>query len=196
MATPSGRPAGGLRAGDMVRIRVDWTIASELAWNGMKETWEALGRPAIHDPQRFYLAIDHTVDPVTLVTDKRVQKLVQHSRDFARDSGLLHFYDANETIMHTRFYRDLVQPGEVVLGADSHTSEPRGHGGVCDWPGRRRHHRRHGAGRVVDPGARGHRGGVSGAHSLRVHRQRRHPQDLGRAGPQHRGHGALGGVRG
>lgn len=120
-------PQAGLRAGDVVRIRVDWTIASELAWNGMKETWEALGRPALHDPKRFYLAIDHTVDPVTLVTDKRVQKLVQHSRDFARDSGLLHFYDANETIMHTRFYRDLVQPGEVVLGADSHTSS---HGGM------------------------------------------------------------------
>ena len=29
--------------------------------------------------------------------------------------------------MHTKFYRDLVQPGEVVLGADSHTSS---HGGL------------------------------------------------------------------
>ena len=120
-------PRNGLRAGDIVRIRVDWTIASELAWNGMNQTWAALGKPAVHDKERFYLAIDHTVDPVTLATDKRAQKLAELSRDFAREAGIKYFYDANETILHTRFYRDLVQPGEVVLGADSHTSS---HGGL------------------------------------------------------------------
>src|SRR5262249_18381094 len=41
--------------------------------------------------------------------------------------GIRHFYDANQTILHTKFYRDLVQPGQVVLGADSHTSS---HGGM------------------------------------------------------------------
>ena len=120
-------PPDGLRAGDIVRIKVDWTIASELAWNGMDKTYEALGRPKIHDRERFYLAVDHTVDPVTLATDPRAQKLANLSRDFAKETGLRHFYDANETILHTRFYRDLVQPGEVVLGADSHTSS---HGGL------------------------------------------------------------------
>jgi homoaconitase/3-isopropylmalate dehydratase large subunit len=120
-------PRNGLRAGDIVRIKVDWTIASELAWNGMNQTWAALGKPPVHDKNRFYLAVDHTVDPVTLATDKRAQKLADLSRDFARESGIKYFYDANETILHTRFYRDLVQPGEVVLGADSHTSS---HGGL------------------------------------------------------------------
>ncbi len=120
-------PRNGLRAGDIVRIKVDWTIASELAWNGMNQTWAALGKPPVHDKERFYLAVDHTVDPVTLATDKRAQKLADLSRDFAREAGIKYFYDANETILHTRFYRDLVQPGEVVLGADSHTSS---HGGL------------------------------------------------------------------
>ncbi len=116
-----------VQAGDILRIKVDWTIASELAWNGMARTWEMLGKPAVHDREKFYLAIDHTVDPVTLANDKRAQKLTQLSRDFAKQSGISHFYDANETILHTKFYRDLVQPGEVVLGADSHTSS---HGGM------------------------------------------------------------------
>lgn len=116
-----------VEAGDVLRIRVDWTIASELAWNGMARTWEMLGKPPVHDRERFYLAVDHTVDPVTLATDPRAQKLTQLSRDFARQAGIRHFYDANETILHTKFYRDLVQPGEVVLGADSHTSS---HGGM------------------------------------------------------------------
>ncbi|MHB8420680.1 MAG: LeuD/DmdB family oxidoreductase small subunit [Myxococcales bacterium] len=116
-----------VEAGDVLQIRVDWTIASELAWNGMDRTYSLLGRPEIHDRERFFLAVDHTVDPKTLKEDARTQKLVQLSRDFAKERSLRHFYDANETILHTKFYRDLVQPGEVVLGADSHTSS---HGGL------------------------------------------------------------------
>jgi 3-isopropylmalate dehydratase small subunit len=114
-------------AGDILRIKVDWTIASEFTWNGMDRTYTMLGRPAINNPDRFYLALDHTVDPVTLKSDARARKLADLSRSFARESGLKHFYDANVTIMHTKFYRELVQPGEVVLGADSHTSS---HGGM------------------------------------------------------------------
>ncbi len=120
-------PAEGLRTGDMVRVKVDWTIASELAWNGMAQTYEALGSPPLHDKERFYLAVDHTVDPVTLASDPKARALTELSRRFAKDSGIKHFYDANETILHTKFYRDLVLPGQVVLGADSHTSS---HGGM------------------------------------------------------------------
>jgi aconitate hydratase/homoaconitate hydratase len=116
-----------VEAGDILQVCVDWTIASELAWNGMDKTYTALGRPRVHDRERFFLAVDHTVDPVTLASDKRAQKLTQLSRDFAREAGITHFYDANETILHTKFYRELVQPGEIVLGADSHTSS---HGGM------------------------------------------------------------------
>jgi aconitate hydratase/homoaconitate hydratase len=120
-----GRP--WVQAGDVLRIRVDWTIASELAWNGMDKTYNSLGRPKIHDQARFFLAVDHTVDPTTLVRDAKAQKLTELSRQFARESGIKYFYDANETILHTKFYRDLVLPGEIVLGADSHTSS---HGGL------------------------------------------------------------------
>ncbi|HLL04282.1 MAG TPA: aconitase family protein [Myxococcaceae bacterium] len=116
-----------VQAGDVLRVRVDWTIASELAWNGMDRTYQRLGRPKVHDAGRFYLAVDHTVDEVTLRTDARAQALAARARAFAKEAGLRHFYDANVTILHTKFYRELVQPGQVVLGADSHTSS---HGGL------------------------------------------------------------------
>jgi 3-isopropylmalate dehydratase small subunit len=116
-----------VEAGDILQVAVDWTIASELAWNGMDRTYALLGRPRISHQDRFFLAVDHTVDPVTLASDPRAQKLTQLSRDFAKEAGLRHFYDANVTILHTKFYRDLVQPGQLVLGADSHTSS---HGGL------------------------------------------------------------------
>jgi aconitate hydratase/homoaconitate hydratase len=115
------------QTGDILRVRVDWNIASEFTWFGMNRTYTMLGRPRLSNPDRFYLAIDHTVDPVTLAIDPRARKLAERSRDFAKESGIKHFYDANVTIMHTHFYRDLAQPGEVILGADSHTSS---HGGL------------------------------------------------------------------
>lgn len=116
-----------VQAGDVVRLGVDWTIASELAWNGMDRTYSALGRPPLFNADRFFLAVDHTVDPVALASDPRARALAQRSRDFAREARVRHFHDANETILHTRFYRELVQPGQVVLGADSHTTS---HGGL------------------------------------------------------------------
>jgi hypothetical protein len=188
-------PRNGLRAGDIVRIKVDWTIASELAWNGMNQTWAALGKPPVHDKNRFYLAVDHTVDPVTLATDKRAQKLADLSRDFARESGIKYFYDANETILHTRFYRDLVQPGEVVLGADSHTSSHGGLGAFAIGLGGADITVAMGARRELDRGPRGHRRRVPRRAALRFRRQGRHPQDAGDAGSQHRRDGALGRVR-
>lgn len=116
-----------VQAGDILQLRVDWTLASELAWNGMERTYQRLGRPGVHDPGRFFLAVDHTVDEVTLRTDAKAQRLAAQARAFAQEAGLRHFQDANVTILHTKFYRELVQPGQVVLGADSHTSS---HGGL------------------------------------------------------------------
>ena len=43
-------PRSWVEAGDILRVRVDWTIASELAWNGMDRTYQMLGRPRIADP--------------------------------------------------------------------------------------------------------------------------------------------------
>jgi aconitate hydratase/homoaconitate hydratase len=121
-------PKDHVKAGDIITISVDWTIASELAWNGMNLTYEALGRPPLYNNDRFYLALDHTVDRAALAHDARTQKLVQLSRHFAQEAKLKYFYDANQTIMHTEFFRQLVRPGEIVLGADSHTSS---HGGMA-----------------------------------------------------------------
>src|SRR5262249_10272794 len=81
-----------VQAGDVLEVRVDWTLASELAWNGMDRTYEALGRPPLDNANRFFLAIDHTVDPVTLSSDARTQALVEKSRRFAKERGVRHFY--------------------------------------------------------------------------------------------------------
>jgi len=110
------------KTGQTLRISVDWIMASELAIKGMQETFDRLGNPPLHAPDRFFLAIDHTVDPQTIRKDPKTGQLVRLSRDFAAAHKLAAFYDANETIMHTAFYRYHAVPGSVVVGADSHTT--------------------------------------------------------------------------
>src|SRR3954465_6788404 len=80
-------PRPWVQAGDVLQVSVDWTIASELAWNGMERTYSMLGRPKLHDKDRFFLAVDHTVDPVTLATDKRGPKALPPPRPLAHESA-------------------------------------------------------------------------------------------------------------
>src|SRR5437870_13627832 len=75
-------PRPWVQAGDVLQVSVDWTIASELAWNGMERTYSMLGRPKLSNRERFFLAVDHTVDPVTLATGKRAQTPVQLPPNF------------------------------------------------------------------------------------------------------------------
>lgn len=45
-----------LALGDVVRVGVDWIIASELSWAGMARTYEELGSPGIWRNDRFWIA--------------------------------------------------------------------------------------------------------------------------------------------
>src|SRR5256886_17426728 len=103
-------PRPWVQAGDVLQVSVDWTIASELAWNGMERTYGLLGRPKLHDKDRFFLAGDHTADPVTRPTDNRAQKPGQLSPNFAEEAGIRHSSDPNKTILPTKSYRAVGGP--------------------------------------------------------------------------------------
>ncbi|KAJ2722242.1 hypothetical protein GGI07_003449 [Coemansia sp. Benny D115] len=111
---------GDVKPGDMVCVSVDWTIASELTWKGMDKTYNAMGRPGVNRNDRFWLAVDHTVDP-RIMDQAKPRELVSTSEQFAEEAHLVDFYRPNYTILHTEFYRERAQPGQLVIGADSHT---------------------------------------------------------------------------
>ncbi|CAG8561941.1 11642_t:CDS:2 [Ambispora gerdemannii] len=116
-----GLPAPGhVKPGDMVCVSVDWTLASELTWKGMEKTFDIMGRPNIYRNDRFWLAIDHTVDPRINHLQKPAE-LIQASEKFAKEAKLIDFYKPNVTILHTEFYRERAQPGQMIIGADSHS---------------------------------------------------------------------------
>jgi len=118
---------GHVKPGDMVCVSVDWTIASELTWKGMDKTYELMGRPEIYRNDRFWLAIDHTVDPRINHLGK-AKDLIKASEDFAKEAKLVDFYTPNFSILHTEFYRERAQPGQLIIGADSHTCSAGGLG--------------------------------------------------------------------
>ncbi|KAL2911509.1 hypothetical protein HK105_209040 [Polyrhizophydium stewartii] len=113
--------------GEMVCVSVDWTIASELTWKGMEKTFDEMGRPAIHRNDRFWLAIDHTVDP-SINHEKKPRELISASEHFAKEANIVNFYGPNQTILHTEFYRERAVPGQMIIGADSHSCSAGGLG--------------------------------------------------------------------
>ena len=118
---------GHVKPGDMICVKVDWTLASELTWKGMEKTYNQMGRPPIAHNDRFWLAIDHTVDP-SIMDQPKPQDLVRTSEQFAKEAGLKDFYGPNQTILHTEFYRERAQPGQLIIGADSHSCSAGGLG--------------------------------------------------------------------
>lgn len=113
--------------GDMICVKVQWTLACEITWKSMDKTYQDMGRPQIWKNDRFWLAVDHTVDP--RVNDQPKQKMmIQAAEDFAKEANLTEYQGVNQTILHTEFYRTRAQPGQIVVGADSHSCSTGGLG--------------------------------------------------------------------
>ncbi|KAL1920930.1 uncharacterized protein VTP21DRAFT_11565 [Calcarisporiella thermophila] len=118
---------GHVSPGDMVCVKVDWTLASELTWKGMEKTYDEMKRPGVYRNDRFWLAIDHTVDP-RINDQPKPRELIAASESFAKEAKLLDFHRPNYSILHTEFYRERAQPGQMIIGADSHSCSAGGLG--------------------------------------------------------------------
>ena len=106
--------------GEWIVCKVARTLASEMTWLGMSETWAAMGQPPLWRKDRFFLAIDHTVDPVNYKNEFQA-KLISEAEGFAKSVQLVDYFAPNQSILHTEFYRQRALPGTVICGADSHS---------------------------------------------------------------------------
>lgn len=104
----------------MICVKVDWVLTSELLWAGMEKTYNKMNRPRPHRNDRIWLAVDHTVDPRTAHLPKQ-QELMAKSAKFRDEAKIINYLPANTSIMHTDFTRERAQPGSIVVGSDSHT---------------------------------------------------------------------------
>ena len=119
-----------LAPGEAVCVRVDWTMANELTLVGITDMWSKIGRPPVFDKERVWLALDHTIDPRN-VSEPKPKALIKLADDFLAETQITDFWGPNTTIMHTEFARQRAQPGQIVIGADSHTCSAGGMGALA-----------------------------------------------------------------
>lgn len=111
---------GFVAPGMTLSVSVDWILASDASWGGMERTYRSLNSPGIFRNDRFWLALDHVVDP-RINHRPEVAKLIEQGEK-ARDMfKMTDFQGQNYTILHTEFYRQRAEPGMIAIGSDSHT---------------------------------------------------------------------------
>ncbi|OBR08003.1 Aconitase [Colletotrichum higginsianum IMI 349063] len=113
--------AKGVKPGDVVRVSLDWVIASEVAWLGMLHSMRSIGQQMqAWRNDRFWLTGDHAVDPRNYHLEKS-QMLRREMETAKRGLKMTENQGSNYTILHTEFVRERAEPGMLVIGADSHT---------------------------------------------------------------------------
>jgi methanogen homoaconitase large subunit len=115
------RAAGhSARAGDLVVVDVGTVMAHDSTGpTAIKVMKNELKTERVFDPARVALFTDH-VAPPSNVASAEAQKLL---RAFAAEQGIKSFYDWGSGICHQLLVQEhLVRPGEIVCGADSHTT--------------------------------------------------------------------------
>jgi 3-isopropylmalate/(R)-2-methylmalate dehydratase large subunit len=118
LARASGRES--VRPGDLVLARVDFAMGHDLTIPPAgKIMREQMGAQKVWDPERIAITQDH-FQPAKDIASAALGKL---TRDFAHELGIKWYFEVGQGgICHTVLPENgLVLPGELVVGADSHS---------------------------------------------------------------------------
>src|SRR5659263_264217 len=105
--------------GDLVMAQLDLCLGNDITAGVAIDEFEKAGFEDVFDPAKIALIPDH----FTPNKDIKSAGLVKQMREFARDHSIVHYYDVGRVGVEHAFLPEqgLVGPGDVVLGADSHT---------------------------------------------------------------------------
>ena len=105
--------------GQLIEARVDRVLANDItAPIAIRQFYEA-GAQRVFDKDRIILIPDHFAPNKDLASAEQCRIL----RDFAREQGITHYFEVGRMgVEHALLpEQGLVLPGEIVIGADSHT---------------------------------------------------------------------------
>jgi len=104
--------------GELINVRVDLILANDITAPIAIKEFQRIGVKKVFDPQKVVMVPDHFV-PNKDIPSAEQAKLM---REFALEQGLIYFEVGQMGIEHVLLpEQGLVLPGEVVIGADSHT---------------------------------------------------------------------------
>ncbi len=111
--------SGEVKAGDLVEARVDFAFGNDITAPIAIKIFKETGARRVFDPYRIALIPDHFTPNKDIASANQVKIL----RDFAREQGLPYFFEVGRVgIEHALLpEQGLVLPGDVIIGADSHT---------------------------------------------------------------------------
>ncbi|MBN1842229.1 MAG: 3-isopropylmalate dehydratase large subunit [Deltaproteobacteria bacterium] len=117
LAAHAGRES--VAPGELLSVGIDLVLANDITAPIAIDLFEKSHIPTVFDPERIALVPDHFVPN----KDIRSAEQVQTMRRFAKKYGIKHFFELGEMgIEHVLLpEQGLTLPGDVVIGADSHT---------------------------------------------------------------------------
>lgn len=105
--------------GQLINARVDLVLGNDITAPIAIEEFRRIGATKVFDPNKVVLVPDHFVPNKDIQSARQCQLM----REFAQEQSLLHFFEVGEMgIEHALLpEQGLVLPGDLVIGADSHT---------------------------------------------------------------------------
>jgi len=105
--------------GDLVEVTVDVVLANDITAPISFHEFEKLGVERVFDPEKVVLVADHFAPNKDIKSAEQCKEM----REFARAQAITHHYDVGKMgIEHVLLpEQGLVLPGDLVVGADSHT---------------------------------------------------------------------------
>ena len=116
----SGKVGREVEPGEIVRVDYDLAASNDVSTPGTIAKFREMGADRLADPDRVAIVPDHHVPS----HDLAAQTQYTACKEFAEAQGVEKFYPHSETgLMHAVLPDDgHVTPGDVVVGADSHTT--------------------------------------------------------------------------
>jgi 3-isopropylmalate/(R)-2-methylmalate dehydratase large subunit len=105
--------------GEIINTRVDVALGNDITAPIAIEEFRKAGGKKVFDHDKIILVPDHFTPNKDIASAKQCQIL----RDFAKEQNLTHYFDQGDVgVEHALLpEKGLVLPGDVVIGADSHT---------------------------------------------------------------------------
>ena len=104
-----------VHAGELAIIKVDVTAVQDGTGPLTVQEFKKLGKP-LANPERTILFIDHAAPSPR----KELSNSHNVLREFSKEYGAI-LSDVGEGVCHQRLVESFVNPGEILIGADSHT---------------------------------------------------------------------------
>jgi 3-isopropylmalate/(R)-2-methylmalate dehydratase large subunit len=107
-----------LTPGEFINVKVDVVLSNDITAPIAIREFHKLGVNKVFDPQKIIMVPDHFVPNKDIASAEQAKQV----REFAREQGIIFFECGQMGIEHVLLHeKGLVLPGDVVIGADSHT---------------------------------------------------------------------------